>query len=141
MDIFAKIFLEDQDKYIFGPGRAALLRAVDELGSLRKAAHKLGISYRWAWGRLKDAEKALGVNLLAHEPGTGGKAKILTSEARELLAWYSAIEKNLATVLAKLVAKQPDFLRRTASRQFDTEAMHARLHHAQHHAPRLRTGV
>jgi molybdate transport system regulatory protein len=111
MNIFAKVFLQEQGKYIFGPGRAALLRAVDELGSLRKAAHKLGMSYRWAWGRLNDAEKALGVSLLAHEPGSGGKGKTLTGEGRELLAWYDVIEKSMASALAQADAIQPAFLR------------------------------
>lgn len=115
MNLSVKLFLEDQGKYILGPGRMELLRSVAELGSLRKAAQKLGMSYRWAWGRLNDVEKALGVSLLAQDPATGGKAKTLTVEARELLAWYDALEQRTAAILAKAAADFPGFLKNRAS--------------------------
>jgi molybdate transport system regulatory protein len=112
MNLFVKIFLEEQDTYALGPGRMELLRSVEELGSLRKAAQKLGMSYRWAWGRLNDAEKALNVSLLAQDPNAGGKAKTLTPEARELLAWYNAIEEEMAGLLAEAAANCPSFLKK-----------------------------
>ncbi len=112
MNLSVKLFLEDQGKYILGPGRMELLRSVEELGSLRKAAQKLGMSYRWAWGRLNDAEKALGVSLLAHDPEAGGKAKTLTAEARALLSWYGATEKEMALIFAGAIADSPDFLKK-----------------------------
>ena len=111
MNLSAKLFLEDREKYVLGPGRVELLRSVKELGSLRKAAQKLGMSYRWAWGRLNDAEKALGVSLLAHDGNSGGKAKTLTAEALELLAWYDAIDSDVKTVLDNAAACQPAFLK------------------------------
>ena len=120
MNLSVKLFLEDEDSYVLGPGRMELLRSVEELGSLRKAAQKLGMSYRWAWGRLNDMEQALGVLLLAHTPDSGGRAKTLTPEARELLIWYSAIEKEMAEVFAKAFAKRPGFLRKSASAPANT---------------------
>lgn len=117
MNLSVKLFLEDEKKYVFGPGRIELLRAVNELGSLRKAAQKLGMSYRWAWGRLNDAKKALGVDLLAHDASVGGNAKTLTAEARELLAWYDAVEKDIRAVLASAVTRQPAFLKSMSTRK------------------------
>lgn len=114
MNLSVKLFLEDQGRYVLGPGRVELLHSIAELGSLRKAAQKLGMSYRWAWGRLSDAEKALGVNLLAHDPGSGGKAKTLTAEARELLVWYDATGKKITAALAEAVADSPAFLEKPA---------------------------
>ena len=114
MKLFVKLFLEDQNRYILGPGRVELLRSLEELGSLRKAAQKLGMSYRWAWGRLKELEKTLDVSLLAQDPESVGKAKTLTAEARELLAWYNAVEKEVEEVFAKASAKYPGFLKKTA---------------------------
>lgn len=111
MNLSAKLFLEDRGQYVLGPGRVELLRSVQELGSLRKAAQKLGMSYRWAWGRLNDAEKALGVSLLAHDKNSGGKAKTLTAEALELLVWYDSVDKNMKMVLDSAVAGQPAFLK------------------------------
>ncbi|MDR2422634.1 MAG: LysR family transcriptional regulator [Deltaproteobacteria bacterium] len=107
MKLFAKIFLGDGDLYALGPGRVALLRATLKLGSLNKAARSVGMSYRWAWGRLKDSEKALGLELLA-STSTRGKARGLTEQGRELLDWYTALEEKIAEVLKEF--PQPDFL-------------------------------
>ena len=99
MKLSIKLFIENNGKYIFGPGRAELLRAIDRLGSLSKAAQEQGMSYRWAWGRIKEAEKALGVRLLAPDTGSGkGNTKVLTAEARQLLEWFTSIEENMYDV-------------------------------------------
>ena len=45
---------------LLGQGRVELLRRMAELGSLKKAAESMGMSYRLAWGRLKKMEEALG---------------------------------------------------------------------------------
>ena len=37
------------DLPLFGPGKAALLTAIDEVGSIAGAARALGMSYRRAW--------------------------------------------------------------------------------------------
>ena len=42
----------------FGDGRARLLELIDERGSLKKAAQELEMSYRNAWGYLRDLETA-----------------------------------------------------------------------------------
>ena len=36
-------------KIAFGPGKANLLEAIEEMGSISSAARKLGLSYRRAW--------------------------------------------------------------------------------------------
>ncbi|MDR2892710.1 MAG: LysR family transcriptional regulator [Deltaproteobacteria bacterium] len=108
MQFSAKLFLENSGNYVLGPGRIELLRSIAELGSLRKAAQKQGMSYRWAWGRLRDAEKALGIALLTGD--SSGKAKILTPEALELLTWFEQTEKAVAGVLAQADAERPGFL-------------------------------
>lgn len=111
MDPLIKLFLEDYGKYVFGPGRAELLRAVDALGSLNKAAQKQGMSYRWAWGRIREAEKALGVKLLMTDKELGkGNTKILTPEARELLEWFTALEKEMRSLAEEAQAKMPSCL-------------------------------
>ena len=112
MKLAAKIFLEDHHKLVLGPGRMELLKATESLGSLHKAAQAMGMSYRWAWGRLKTAEKELGIPLLTQEGTPGrGKTKILSAEARELLRWYSEIESKTAEVLLESALKCPAFLK------------------------------
>ena len=63
MKIRYKIWLERNEKTIFGRGREELLRSIDELHSLYATAKKLNMSYRAAWGRLKASEARLGVKL------------------------------------------------------------------------------
>jgi molybdate transport system regulatory protein len=58
------LWLENEDGLLFGQGRMELLARIRELGSLRKAAESLGMSYRAAWGKLKATEKAAGSSLL-----------------------------------------------------------------------------
>ena len=47
------LWLENEDGLLFGQGRMELLARIRDLGSLRKAAEALGMSYRAAWGKLK----------------------------------------------------------------------------------------
>ncbi len=106
-----KLFLENAEGYIFGPGRMELLLAVQELGSLHKAAQKLGMSYRWAWGRINKAEKDLGVVLLARTGvAASGRPKVLTPEARVLLAWYADASARLCETLNEAAATLPEFI-------------------------------
>jgi molybdate transport system regulatory protein len=109
MNISCKLYLEGHAGCLLGPGRVQLLRATAELGSLAKAAKKQGMSYRWAWGRLKATEKALGVNLLESESGKGN-IRVLTAEAKELLEWFSGIEQGVQGVLGNALKKAPSFL-------------------------------
>ncbi|MDR1083668.1 MAG: LysR family transcriptional regulator [Deltaproteobacteria bacterium] len=109
MHLLAKIFLGKDKFYALGPGRAALLRATEKLGSLNKAAQSVGMSYRWAWGRLKDSEEALGIKLLSAGPSPSrGQPKILTPEGQELLDWYTEVEAKIAQVLQEM--PWPEFL-------------------------------
>ena len=111
MKFSAKLFLENGDDYVLGPGRIELLRAIQERGSLRKAAEKLGMSYRWAWGRLKNAEKDLQVSLLVRtEEAIGGRPKVLTPEAHAILAWFAETEATVQRALDEASTNKPSFL-------------------------------
>ena len=110
-----KLFLEHADVYIFGPGRMELLLAVRELGSLHKAAQKLGMSYRWAWGRINKLEKALGVVLLSRSgAAVSGRPKALTAEARLLMDWYADASLKLGRVLDEAHTALPGFMQQVA---------------------------
>jgi len=73
-----------------------LLQAVDRLGSIRKAAAELSLSYRYAWGLVKEAEQRLGAPLLVRSIGgaTGGGAE-LTEAARDLLTRYEQFRRHV----------------------------------------------
>jgi len=57
----AKLWLvSDKDEPIIGEGKAALLKAINDEGSLNKACKKMGISYKHAWLLLKRSKRQLG---------------------------------------------------------------------------------
>ncbi len=45
-----RVWVTFGDAAKIGAGRAALLGAIDELGSIKAAAERYGMSYRYAWG-------------------------------------------------------------------------------------------
>jgi molybdate transport system regulatory protein len=47
-----KIWVVFGERVKFGDGRAELLELIDELGSIKQAVIRFGMSYRNAWGYL-----------------------------------------------------------------------------------------
>lgn len=94
-DIFLKfkVWLENtQGESILGNGKFELIEGIDQLGSLKAAADKLGISYRKAWGMIRDAEEKLGFCLTEkHRGGQHGGNSVLTSEGKELIEAYKEL--------------------------------------------------
>ena len=89
----SKIWLEEDGQLVFGTGRARLLKAVTETGSLKQAAKKLDMSYRRAWSYVRTVEERFGRLLLLKERGgkSGGGA-FLTEYARELIRRFDKLE-------------------------------------------------
>ena len=69
LGVKAKFWLTLGPRTLFGDGKADLLEAVDSLGSLRSAADSMSMSYRHAWGLLRELEQAWnGVLLVLPSP-------------------------------------------------------------------------
>jgi len=85
----AKVWLEKDGVPVLGDGRAELLEIIDEEGSIRKAAEKLGMSYRHAWGIIQKINRAWGEEVVHSTRGgqSGGKT-MLTESGRTLLKEY-----------------------------------------------------
>jgi len=83
----------------FGDGRARLLELIDELGSINKAVARIGMSYRTAWGYIRELESAAGFRFLERRPGGGthGGAR-LTTEGRRFLQRYWHFRNGLERV-------------------------------------------
>jgi molybdate transport system regulatory protein len=77
-----------------GPGKIALLEAIDREGSISAAGRALGMSYRRAWDLVDALNKQLGTAVVETSPGgyRGGGA-MLTDAGRGLVADYRAIER------------------------------------------------
>jgi molybdate transport system regulatory protein len=85
-----------------GDGRARLLELIDERGSLRQAAAAFGMSYRNAWGYLRELEKAAGFTLIERAPGgTLRSGMRLTPEGREFVACYRTFQRRLDRAAAR----------------------------------------
>ncbi|MGH7278264.1 MAG: winged helix-turn-helix domain-containing protein [Candidatus Rokuibacteriota bacterium] len=79
-----------------GDGRARLLELIDERGSLRQAAADLDMSYRNAWGYLRELEKAAGFTFVKRAPhGRARTGMRLTASGREFLACYRKFQRTL----------------------------------------------
>lgn len=59
---FGIYFCDDEGEKFFGEGPYQLLRGIDELGSLRASAKRMGMAYTKAFGILKRAEDAVCVS-------------------------------------------------------------------------------
>lgn len=84
------------DRLKFGDGRARLLEVIDELGSLKGAVERFNMSYRNAWGYLRELEKAAGFKLLERHPGRGPRGGTrLTADGRRFLTQYWKFRRGL----------------------------------------------
>jgi molybdate transport system regulatory protein len=80
----------------FGHGRAELLQLIDELGSIKQAVAQVGMSYRNAWGYLRELERAVGFKLLERKPGGGSDSGTrLTADGRKFLADYARFKQSV----------------------------------------------
>ena len=94
-----KVWLETDGRYAFGFGLSEILRAVGQHGSIKQAAASLGKSYRYIWGRLKEAERALGQKLVeTHVGGTGLQRSFLTPTARKLVKDFLGVRQRIMKV-------------------------------------------
>lgn len=104
-----RIWIEKEGKNVFGMGICKLLSLVAETGSLHKAAQDLKMSYRAAWGKVRDYEERLGFGLL--EKGRHGRTGAqLTPEGELMLDHFKLVMKEMEKLvssgsLADLIAK------------------------------------
>jgi molybdate transport system regulatory protein len=91
-----KVWVTFGDRLKFGDGRAQLLELIAARGSLRKAASELGMSYRNAWGYLRELEEASGFAFLERAPGGGPRSGMrLTAEAVQFLKRYRQFREGV----------------------------------------------
>ena len=84
-----RIWVVFLDRVKIGSGRAELLQAIDELGSIKAAADRFAMSYRHVWGYLRELEAAAGFPFVERQRG-GGEAggAALTPRGKEFLVRY-----------------------------------------------------
>lgn len=99
MEIKAKFWIENKGEVVLGSGKAALLGAVHENGSIQRAAEGFGMSYRHAWGIIKKMEHRAGFKLVDVQVGGGrGKGAKLTARGKSFLEKFTLLEENLRAI-------------------------------------------
>ncbi|MBS1270619.1 MAG: hypothetical protein MAG794_01577 [Gammaproteobacteria bacterium] len=103
-----------------------LLRAVDACGSLRGASEAVGVSYRAAWGLLRDWTEQLGRAPVTMHRGRGA---VLSEFGRQLLWADRTAREQLAPALKRLAEEIRDTLESTplhaAGRRLTVYASHS----------------
>ncbi|NPA57817.1 MAG: LysR family transcriptional regulator [Aquificae bacterium] len=101
-----KIWLEKDGDVVMGLGRDKLLREIDRLGSISKAAKQVGMSYKKAWSFLKTMEDRLGIKLVeTRRGGKNGGGAVLTAEAKKLLEEFEEITDRFEKLRKELSKK------------------------------------
>ncbi|HID19249.1 TPA: LysR family transcriptional regulator [Candidatus Bathyarchaeota archaeon] len=96
-----KVWLEKDGSRLLGGGGAAILEAIDRLGSISMAAKRLGMSYKYVWDYLVAIESSLGKPVVETYRGgkKGGGGARLTIAGRRILAEFRRVEGRLAGAL------------------------------------------
>lgn len=90
-----KIWLEKDNKKVFGDGPMDILKRIESNGSLRTAAKEIGMSYNQAWRLIKKLEDNLGFPLLEKRVGgRSGGGSVLTENARKLITRYERFQRK-----------------------------------------------
>ncbi len=91
------LWLEGGEGVFFGYGRLLLLDKIETCGSLKKASEELGMSYRAAWGKIKQTEEVLGFQLM-ERAGSRRSGYRLTEAGRvvrdKYLEWFNKVEQD-----------------------------------------------
>jgi len=96
-----KVWFETEDSHLFGQGTIELLKQILEKGNLVDATKAMKISYRHAWGLIKEAEKRIGEPLVVTHKGgeSGGGGTTLTNKSLMLIRQYSRIDEVLKEII------------------------------------------
>lgn len=98
----AKLWLEVDGQVALSDWRVRLLEAIEETGSLKRAAERLDVPYRTAWYKLKEVESRMGVRVLeTASGGAAGGGSRLTPEGRDLVCRFRAFAAGVAELAEK----------------------------------------
>ena len=105
-EIKSRIWIEIDGNILLGNGRVNLLKAIEQTGSLSKAAKSLKMSYKKAWNLVNE------VNVRAQNPvvetsigGKGGGGAILTAYGKSLIEKFDSINENCHEFLNNQLSK------------------------------------
>lgn len=85
------------DEFAMGPGKADLIEAIAEEGSISGAGRRLGMSYRRTWLLVDAMNRCFAVKLVETLAGGGReRGARVTEHGRRVLSAYRTLEAELA---------------------------------------------
>ena len=89
-----------------GPGKAALLAAIERTGSISAAAREMRMSYRRAWTLVETMNQSFREPLVVSATGgAGGGGARITARGRDVLKRFRAMEEKAAQSIAHDMAE------------------------------------
>ena len=102
-----KVWVEAGDRLVLSDYRVQLLEVIAARGSLAEGAVAMGLSYRRAWGKVREIEANLGRKLVESSAGgPGGGSSRLTAEGERLVACYNRFRHALTEYAAQEFERQ-----------------------------------
>ncbi len=90
------LWIEHNGVVVLSEWRVKLLEAIDQTGSISRAAERMKVTYHRAWEKLHEMEEGLGYKLInAQVGGAGGGGAELTEQGRDLVKRFRAFEQGL----------------------------------------------
>ena len=94
-----------------GPGKADLLDAVEQAGSISAAARDMGMSYRRAWILIEALNRDFKEPLVETSAGgSGGGGALVTAAGQEALRRYRTMEHKASAAVKKEMSHFADLL-------------------------------
>jgi molybdate transport system regulatory protein len=90
---------------LLGPGKAALLQAIDDTGSIAAAGRRLAMSYKRAWYLIDTMNTYFSEPVVVSAKGGNSRGGArLTATGRKVLECYRRMEKKTHSALARDLA-------------------------------------
>lgn len=101
--LHAELTIRVGDVTLANPKRIELLRQIDQLGNLTRAAKLAGYSYKGAWDAIDQMAALSGGTLIdRHTGGKGGGGTTLTERGRQLLRNFTLIQDEHQRFIGRL---------------------------------------
>lgn len=96
MEAKVKVWIEDNEhNLIFGGGKTEVLEYIDQTGSIKEAADKVGMNYKKAWSHVKILQENIADELVVVNKGRANGGTTLTPKAREVIQTYKILQHDI----------------------------------------------
>ena len=97
MDPKFNLWIEHNGVVVLSEWRVQLLDAIDQTGSISRAAEKMKVTYHRAWEKIHEMEEGLGYKIIdAQVGGAGGGGAELNAQGRDLVKRFRAFDAGLS---------------------------------------------